>query len=140
MTAVEKRLQAAAKRKMEADEWKLAEKAAKAAAAKEPAAWVKIAAAEVAEESKAKFFLLTLYTSMLKPHQDLVILLAKLTPEKAAEGDAEEAQRKIQEGDAIMNECLEALKTGSEIDRGSAKGYVASLRPVTTKVEKLLRK
>ena len=77
------------------------------------------------------------YTLVMKPLQELQMLLAKFIGEQTEEDDATEAQAKIDEGEELLTRLAESLQSGQGPDNDEVKEFLSTLKPFIPKVKKL---
>jgi hypothetical protein len=119
---------------------KQAEKAAEAARAKVEAAEAKAAAEEAKQRQKEKLASQATYTSLFNAHAQLVADITVVPFGQQADEKFIVAQENAAQGEEFMNECLEAMKNKTEIDKDGAKTMIAGLKKATVEVQKLLKK
>ena len=143
VSAVEQRKAAAEKRKADAAAKKEAqrlEKAAKAAAEKAKKEAARIAGAEAMEKHKEKLESQASYNKLFAAHAKLVADCGVVPLEKQASPDFATAQEKAEEGDALIGDCLDAMKEKTAFPKDLVKAYMQSLKPVISALSKLLPK
>ena len=143
VSAVEQRKAAAEKRKADAAAKKEAqrlEKAAQAAAAKAKKEAARIAGAEAMEKHKEKLESQASYNKLFAAHAKLVADCGVVPLEKQASPDFATAQEKAEEGDALIGDCLDAMKEKTAFPKDLVKAYMQSLKPVISALSKLLPK
>ena len=134
-TAAKKKAELLEKKEVEA-EGKLKAKEAAALAAKA----AKEKAAEAMEKMKLRTVRQQNYTLVMKPLQELQMLLAKLIGEQTGEDDAIEAQAKIDEGEELLKRLAESLQSGIGPDNDEKKDFLSTLKPFIPKMKKLANK
>ena len=130
--AATKKAELLEKKRVEAEE-KLQAKEAAALAAKA----AKEKAAEAMEKMKLRTVRQQNYTLVMKPLQELQMLLAKLIGEQTGEDDAIEAQAKIDEGEELLKRLAESLQSGQGPDNDEVKEFLSTLKPFIPKMKKL---
>ena len=143
VSAVEQRKAAAEKRKADAAAKKEAqrlEKAAQASAAKAKKEAARIAGAEAMEKHKEKLESQASYNKLFGAHAKLVADCGVVPLEKQASPDFATAQEKAEEGDALIGDCLDAMKEKTAFPKDFVKAYMQSLKPVISALSKLLPK
>ena len=140
---MEQRKAAAEKRKADAAAKKEAErleKATKAAAEKAKKEAARIASAEAMEKHKEKLESQASYNKLIAAHAKLVADCGVVPLEKQASPDFATAQEKAEEGDALIGDCLDAMKEKTAFPKDLVKAYMQSLKPVISALSKLLPK
>ena len=80
------------------------------------------------------------YSSVMKPVQDLQMLLAKLTAEQSGDDDAIAAQAKVDEGEELLKALASSLLSDEGPDQEEVKQFTSSLKPYVPKIKKLTLK
>jgi hypothetical protein len=134
--ACEKRKAEAAARKEEAQ----AEKAKIAAAAKEAKEVEKLAAAEAKEKTKAKAASQAQYNFLWNAHQGLVAAVEKVPSDDFGSEAYLKATEKVEEGEALIEQSLDALKLKISVPSDPIKAYIQSLKHILSEAQKLGKK
>ena len=140
MSLVDQRREALEKRKAEASAKKeeaLAEKAKIAAAAKEAKEAEKFAAAQAKEKSKAKVASQAQYNALWNAHQGLVNAVEKVSTDNFHTDAYLKATEKVEEGEALIEQSLDALKLKISVPSDPIKAYIQSLKHILSEAQKL---
>ena len=139
----ERRREALEKRKAEAQAKKeeaLAEKAKIVAAAKEAKEAEKHAAAEAKEKTKAKAASQAQYNFLWNAHQGFVDAVDKTSLDKFHTAAYEKATEEVAEGEALIEQSLDALKLKISVPSDPIKAYIQSLKHILSEAQKLGKK
>ena len=140
MSLVDQRREALEKRKAEAiakKEEALAEKATIALAAKEAKEAEKYAAAEAKEKSKAKVASQAQYNALWNAHQGLVNAVEKVATDNFQTDAYLKATEKVEEGEALIEQSLDALRLNINVPIDPIKAYIQSLKLILSEAQKL---
>ena len=131
--ALEKRKEEAQAKKEEA----LEEKAKSAALAKEAKEAEKHAAAEAKEKSKAKAASQAQYNALWNAQQGLVNAVDKISSDNFHTDAYIKATEKVEEGEALIEQSLDALKLKINVPIDPIKAYIQSLKQILSEAHKL---
>jgi biotin carboxyl carrier protein len=114
-----------------------AENAKIAAAAKEAKEAEKQAAAEAKEKTKAKAASQAQYNAVWNAHQGLVAAVEKVPSDEFGSDAYLKATEKVEEGETLIEQCLDALKLKISVPSDPIKAYIQSLKHILSEAQKL---
>jgi hypothetical protein len=114
-----------------------AEKAKSIAAAKEVKEAEKLAVAQAKEKSKAKIASQGHYNALWNAHQGLVNAVDKVTADNFQTDPYLKATEKVEEGEGLIEECLDNMKMKISVQADPIKAYIQSLKSILSDTQKL---
>ena len=143
LTAAQQR-QRDAQQRMEtlaaAQEAKKAAKEAEASRAKYAAAAAKVAAEDAKKTQKEKLASQAAYTSLFNAHAQLVADMAVVPVHLHTFAAYVTGEEVCAAGEELMNQCLDAMKNKTDLDKVEVKNYIAGLKKVAIDIQKLAKK
>jgi hypothetical protein len=137
---IEQRKAAMEARKAEAlakKEQEKAEKAKMAADAKAAKDAEKLATAQAKERTKAKIASQAAYNALFNAHQGLVSAVEKLSTDSAHADAHSNGAGKVEEGESLIEQSLDALKLKIDVPIDQIKAYIQSLKPIISEYQKI---
>jgi hypothetical protein len=95
-----------------------------------------LAAAEAKEESKSKAASQALYNALWNAHEGLAAAVDKITLHSFHTEAYTRATEKVAEGEALIEQSLDALKMKINGPIATIKAYIQSLKPILSEAQK----